>query len=38
MKMNNLLEYKGYVGKFDIDLDAGIFQGEIMYLKDIITF
>lgn len=36
--MNNLLEYKGYVGKVDVDLEAGILHGEVMYLRDVITF
>ncbi|MCL9662180.1 type II toxin-antitoxin system HicB family antitoxin [Paenibacillus hunanensis] len=36
--MNNLLEYKGYFGKVDVDLEVGILHGEVMYLRDVITF
>lgn len=36
--MTTLLEYKGYIGKVDIDLDAEILHGEVMHLRDIITF
>ncbi|WP_168120825.1 type II toxin-antitoxin system HicB family antitoxin [Paenibacillus sp. HB172176] len=36
--MTTLLEYKGYVGKIEIDFDAQILHGEVMYLRDVITF
>jgi len=36
--LTTLLEYKGYVGKVEIDLDARILHGEVMYLRDVITF
>lgn len=36
--MTTLLEYKGYVGKVEIDFDAQILHGEVMYLRDVITF
>lgn len=31
-------EYKGYVGQFDFDDDADLFHGEVMDLRDVITF
>ena len=33
-----MLEYKGYVGKVEFDDDAEIFHGEVLNLKDVITF
>ncbi|RED75402.1 type II toxin-antitoxin system HicB family antitoxin [Cohnella phaseoli] len=36
--MTTLLEYKGYVGKVEVDLDANILHGEVMYLRDVVTF
>lgn len=33
-----MLEYKGYIGKVDFDDDAEIFHGEIINLRDVITF
>ncbi len=34
----NILEYKGYQGRFDYDPEADIFDGQVMNLTDIITF
>ena len=34
----NILEYKGYQGRFDYDPEADIFDGQVMNLADIITF
>ena len=34
----NILEYKGYQGRFDYDPEADIFHGEVMNLADVITF
>lgn len=36
--MNELLEYKGYQGKVVFDSDAGLFHGEVLHLRDVITF
>jgi predicted HicB family RNase H-like nuclease len=36
--MSDLLEYKGYQGTVQFDADAGILQGEVMHLHDIVTF
>lgn len=36
--MNELLEYKGYQGTVHFDADAGIFHGEVLHLRDVITF
>jgi predicted HicB family RNase H-like nuclease len=34
----NTLEYKGYIGVIEYDDDAGIFHGEVINLRDVITF
>ena len=33
-----MLTYKGYTGSVTLDEDAGIFHGEVLDLKDVITF
>ena len=33
-----MMEYKGYIGKVDYDDEAGIFHGEVVNLRDVITF
>ena len=33
-----MMEYKGYIGKVDFDDEAGIFHGEIINTRDVITF
>jgi predicted HicB family RNase H-like nuclease len=33
-----MMEYKGYVGKIEFDDDAGIFHGEVLDTRDVITF
>lgn len=33
-----MMEYKGYFAKVEFDDDAGIFHGEIINLRDVITF
>ena len=33
-----MMKYKGYFGKVEYDSDAKIFHGEVIGLKDIITF
>ena len=32
------MNYKGYAGKVEFDYDAGIFYGEIIGLRDVVTF
>lgn len=32
------MEYKGYVGKLDIDPEADLLSGEVLGLRDVITF
>jgi predicted HicB family RNase H-like nuclease len=32
------MEYKGYLGRVEYDDDAGIFHGEIVNVRDVITF
>jgi predicted HicB family RNase H-like nuclease len=34
----NKLEYKGYIGVIEYDDDAGLFHGEVINLRDVITF
>lgn len=34
----NTLTYKGYVGKVEYDDEAGIFHGDVINTRDIITF
>jgi predicted HicB family RNase H-like nuclease len=33
-----MMEYKGYVGKVEFDDEAGIFHGEVINTRDVITF
>jgi len=33
-----MIEYKGYIGKVEFDNDAGVFHGEVLNLRDVITF
>ncbi len=33
-----MMEYKGYIGKVEIDDDAGILFGEVINVRDVITF
>lgn len=33
-----MMTYKGYVGKVEFDDEAGIFYGEVINLRDVITF
>ena len=33
-----MMEYKGYVGKVEYDDEACIFHGEVVNLRDVITF
>ena len=32
------MEYKGYIGKVEFDDEAGVFHGEVINLRDVITF
>lgn len=33
-----MLEHQGYIGKVEFDDEAGIFHGEIVNTRDVITF
>jgi predicted HicB family RNase H-like nuclease len=33
-----MMECKGYIGKVEFDDEAGIFHGEVIYTRDVITF
>ncbi|VGO14254.1 hypothetical protein PDESU_02813 [Pontiella desulfatans] len=33
-----MMEYKGYIGKVEFDDEANIFHGEVINLRDVVTF
>jgi predicted HicB family RNase H-like nuclease len=33
-----MMEYKGYIGKVELDDEAGILYGEVINIRDVITF
>lgn len=33
-----MMEYKGYIGKVEVDDEAGILYGEVINIRDVITF
>lgn len=33
-----MMEYKGYIGKIEIDDEAGLLYGEVINVRDVITF
>ena len=33
-----MMEYKGYIGKVEMDDEAGILYGEVINIRDVITF
>ena len=33
-----MMEYKGYIGKVEIDEEVGILYGEVINVRDVITF
>lgn len=33
-----MLSYKGFSGQYQFDADAGIFHGQVINIKDVITF
>lgn len=33
-----MMEYKGYIGKIEIDDEAGILHGEVLGIRDVVTF
>ena len=33
-----MIEYKGYIGSVDYDGEAGIFHGEVINSRNVITF
>ncbi len=33
-----MMEYKGYIGRVEFDDEANIFHGEVINLRDVITF
>ena len=36
--MTNMMKYKGYIGMFSVDTEAGILYGEVVNTRDVITF
>jgi predicted HicB family RNase H-like nuclease len=37
-RYGSLMQYKGYIGSIEYDDEAGIFHGEVINLRDVITF
>ena len=33
-----MMEYKGYIGKVEIDDEVGVLYGEVINVRDVITF
>ena len=33
-----MMEYKGYIGKVEIDEEAGVLHGEVINIRDVIAF
>jgi predicted HicB family RNase H-like nuclease len=33
-----MMEYKGYIGRVEFDDDANVFHGEVINLRDVVTF
>ena len=33
-----MMEYKGYQGEVEFDAEAGVFHGEVINIRDVITF
>jgi predicted HicB family RNase H-like nuclease len=33
-----MMEYKGYIGKVEFDAEAEIFRGEVLHMRDMVTF
>ena len=33
-----MMEYKGYIGKVEMDDEAGILYGEVINIRDVVTF
>jgi predicted HicB family RNase H-like nuclease len=33
-----MMKYKGYVGKVEFDAEAGLLSGEVMGIRDVVTF
>jgi predicted HicB family RNase H-like nuclease len=33
-----MMEHKGYIGKVEFDDEAGIFHGEVINMRDVVTF
>ena len=33
-----MMEYKGYIGKVEIDEEAGLLHGEVINIRDVVTF
>jgi predicted HicB family RNase H-like nuclease len=33
-----MMEYKGYIGRVEIDEEAGLLHGEVINIRDVVTF
>jgi predicted HicB family RNase H-like nuclease len=38
VELSLMLKYKGYTGHVEFDDEAGLFHGEVLDLKDVVTF
>jgi len=36
--MSGVIKYKGYTAQVEFDSDANVFHGEVLHLRDVITF
>lgn len=36
--MTNVLKYKDYIGSMEIDIDAGICHGRLLFIRDVISY
>jgi predicted HicB family RNase H-like nuclease len=35
---DGMMQYKGYIGKVEFDADAKILRGEVVGIRDVVTF
>jgi predicted HicB family RNase H-like nuclease len=33
-----MLDYRGYIGSIEIDLESGLLQGRVLDIRDVVTF
>jgi predicted HicB family RNase H-like nuclease len=37
-KVSPMLTYKGYTGRFEVDVNAGVIFGRVLGIRDVVTF